>query len=235
MGGGDKARIAIGGVTILQRVLACSRRNARASSSTPTATRPVLPIPACRSWPIACRISPVRLPAFSPGSIGRRRMRRQCEWIVSVPGDCPFLPSDLVARLHAARIAAATPLACARSGEWRHPVVGLWPVALREDLRRALLDEACARSKSGPRATASRLPIGRPRRSIRSSMSTRPRMPRRRKCSQRNIRSLADQRRVGQKTDRRAGLDVVTSSPSSAKSVGFGERGEHAGAVLRDI
>ena len=32
-------------------------------------------------------------------------------------------------------------LACARSGEWRHPVVGLWPVALRADLRRALVDE----------------------------------------------------------------------------------------------
>ena len=34
-----------------------------------------------------------------------------------------------------------TPLACARSGEWRHPVVGLWPVELREDLRHALVDE----------------------------------------------------------------------------------------------
>jgi molybdopterin-guanine dinucleotide biosynthesis protein A len=61
--------------------------------------------------------------------------------MASVPGDCPFLPSDLVARLHTARSAAATPLACARSGEWRHPVVGLWPVALREDLRRALVAE----------------------------------------------------------------------------------------------
>ena len=29
----------------------------------------------------------------------------------------------------------------ARSGEWRHPVVGLWPVGLREDLRRALIGE----------------------------------------------------------------------------------------------
>jgi molybdenum cofactor guanylyltransferase len=62
----------------------------------------------------------------------------QCEWVISVPGDCPFLPRDLVARLHAARIAAGAPLACAQSGEWRHPVVGLWPVALREDLRHAL-------------------------------------------------------------------------------------------------
>ena len=61
--------------------------------------------------------------------------------MLSVPGDCPFLPNDLVARLHQARAAANLPLACARSGEWRHPVVGLWPVALRDDLRRALTDE----------------------------------------------------------------------------------------------
>ena len=62
--------------------------------------------------------------------------------IASVPGDCPFLPSDLVARLAAARAQAKTPLACARSGDWRHPVVGLWPVALREDLRQALTVES---------------------------------------------------------------------------------------------
>jgi molybdopterin-guanine dinucleotide biosynthesis protein A len=61
--------------------------------------------------------------------------------VASVPGDCPFLPGDLVARLSAARREAGLPLACARSGEWRHPVVGLWPVALREDLRQALLEE----------------------------------------------------------------------------------------------
>jgi molybdopterin-guanine dinucleotide biosynthesis protein A len=58
-----------------------------------------------------------------------------------VPGDCPFLPDDLVERLHAARRAEGVPLACARSGEWRHPVVALWPVALREDLRKALVEE----------------------------------------------------------------------------------------------
>ena len=62
-------------------------------------------------------------------------------WIASVPGDCPFLPRDVVPRLHAARAEAGTPLACARSGDWRHPVVGLWPLALRDDLRHALLDE----------------------------------------------------------------------------------------------
>ena len=36
------------------------------------------------------------------------------------------------------KLGAGVPLACARSGEWRHPVVGLWPLALREDLRKAL-------------------------------------------------------------------------------------------------
>ena len=63
------------------------------------------------------------------------------EWVASVPGDCPFLPKDLVARLHAARIAGDKMLACAKSGDWRHPVVGLWPVSLRADLRHALVKE----------------------------------------------------------------------------------------------
>jgi molybdopterin-guanine dinucleotide biosynthesis protein A len=61
--------------------------------------------------------------------------------VVSVPGDCPFIPPDLIARLAAARVAAGLPLACARSGDWRHPVVGLWRVGLRDDLRRALVEE----------------------------------------------------------------------------------------------
>ena len=51
-------------------------------------------------------------------------------------------PRDLVARLLRPRApTAGTPLACARSGDWRHPVVGLWPVALRDDLRHALVEE----------------------------------------------------------------------------------------------
>ncbi|MBW8268451.1 molybdenum cofactor guanylyltransferase MobA [Caldovatus aquaticus] len=65
--------------------------------------------------------------------------RRDCAWVVSVPGDSPLIPPDLAARLHAARAAAGVPLACARSGGFAHPPVGLWPVGLREDLRAALL------------------------------------------------------------------------------------------------
>ncbi len=66
-------------------------------------------------------------------------VRPDCPWVVSVPGDSPFIPLDLVTRLHAARAAGHVPLACARSNGQTHPPVGLWPVALREDLRRALL------------------------------------------------------------------------------------------------
>ena len=56
-------------------------------------------------------------------------------WLVSAPGDCPFLPLDYVARLRA----AAAPLACAETGGQTHPPCGIWPVALRDDLRAALL------------------------------------------------------------------------------------------------
>ncbi len=59
--------------------------------------------------------------------------------VLSVPGDSPFLPRDLAERLEAARRAAGLPLACAASGGWTHPPIGLWPVALREELRAALL------------------------------------------------------------------------------------------------
>jgi molybdopterin-guanine dinucleotide biosynthesis protein A len=65
--------------------------------------------------------------------------RADLAWVASVPGDSPFIPQDLVARLHAARAAAGVPLACARSGGQAHPPVGLWPVALRAELRAALL------------------------------------------------------------------------------------------------
>jgi molybdopterin-guanine dinucleotide biosynthesis protein A len=65
--------------------------------------------------------------------------RPDLPWVASVPGDSPFIPADLVARLHAVRAEAAVPLACARSGGQAHPPIGLWPVALRTDLRAALL------------------------------------------------------------------------------------------------
>ena len=58
--------------------------------------------------------------------------------LLSVPGDTPFLPADLLARLAAARRAAGTPIACAASLGRTHPVIALWPVALADALETAL-------------------------------------------------------------------------------------------------
>ncbi|MHB2168182.1 molybdenum cofactor guanylyltransferase MobA [Alsobacter sp. R-9] len=61
--------------------------------------------------------------------------------VVSVAADCPFLPRDLVARFAAACGEDGADIACAASAGQTHPVIGLWPVRLRDDLRRALVDE----------------------------------------------------------------------------------------------
>jgi molybdopterin-guanine dinucleotide biosynthesis protein A len=61
--------------------------------------------------------------------------------VVTVPGDGPFLPSSLVDRLVGAAAATGRPLA---SVAWRgqaNPVIGLWPLQLRDDLRSALAVE----------------------------------------------------------------------------------------------
>lgn len=141
MGGGDKALLRIGAATILERVLErltpqCARLilNANGDATRFAFTR--LPVVADEvpdfAGPLAGVLAGLDWAAAHASGI---------EWVASVPGDCPFLPRDLVARLHAAREQAGLPLACARSGEWRHPVVGIWPVALRGDLRRALVHE----------------------------------------------------------------------------------------------
>lgn len=141
MGGRDKALIEIGGVTILDRLLAglsgqCAGLIVNANGDPKRFADNALPVVADSVPDFAGPLAGVLA-----GLDWLAGQRNGVEWMVSVPADCPFLPNDLVTRMHEARRAQGTPLACARSGEWRHPVVGLWPVALRDDLRRALLDE----------------------------------------------------------------------------------------------
>jgi molybdenum cofactor guanylyltransferase len=141
MGGGDKALIRIGDETILQRALA---------RLTPQVNGIVLNAngdPA-RFAPFGLPVVADSVPDFAGPLAGIlagldwvAANRPGIAWVASVPGDCPFLPRDLVARLHEARAAQGTALACAHSGDWRHPVVGVWPVALREDLRHAITVE----------------------------------------------------------------------------------------------
>jgi molybdopterin-guanine dinucleotide biosynthesis protein A len=52
--------------------------------------------------------------------------------------DAPFIPRDLVARLTAARRTSGADVAIAASGRHRHPTIGLFAVALADDLAAAL-------------------------------------------------------------------------------------------------
>ena len=141
MGGGDKPLTHIGGVTILSRVLErlapqCQRMVLNANGDPARFAATGLPVIADDvpgfAGPLAGILAGLDWAAAHAPDIG---------FVASVPGDCPFLPRDLVTRLHQTRTTSGMPLACARSGEWRHPVVGLWPVALRADLRQALTQE----------------------------------------------------------------------------------------------
>lgn len=67
--------------------------------------------------------------------------RPDIDFAVSAPTDTPFLPGDLVARLAEARAREGADIACASSGGVAHPVVALWPISIRQDLRRALVEE----------------------------------------------------------------------------------------------
>jgi molybdenum cofactor guanylyltransferase len=138
MGGGDKALLRIGGRTILERTIEmlrpqCSGPLLNANGDITRFARFGLPVArdAIEDYagPLAGILAGLDWVADRAPGIG---------WVASVPGDCPFLPGDLVVRMHAARRETNMPIACAQSGERRHPVVGLWPVRLRDDLRQAL-------------------------------------------------------------------------------------------------
>jgi molybdopterin-guanine dinucleotide biosynthesis protein A len=141
MGGGDKARIRVGGATILERVVACLEPQCRqlilnangdAARFADTGLTVVADGAPDYAGPLAGILAGLDWAANHAPEI---------EWIVSAPTDCPFLPRDLVERLHRARIDAGALLACACSAHRRHPVVALWPLSLRGDLRHAVLSE----------------------------------------------------------------------------------------------
>jgi molybdenum cofactor guanylyltransferase len=141
MGGGDKPMRQIAGRTILERVIARLK-------------------PQCDGLILNANGDPARFAAFGlpviadtvadfPGPLAGilaaldwvAASRPDVEFILSAAADCPFLPRDLVARLHRARAEDNAQLAVAASGGQSHPVIGLWSVGLREELRHALVAE----------------------------------------------------------------------------------------------
>ncbi len=141
MGGGDKGMLELGGRCILDRVLDC--------------LRPQVRMVALNANGDVSRFDPWGLPVapdMLPGNLGPLAGVLAgldwtfanvpgLKWVVTVPTDTPFLPPDLVDRLLSAVTVSGADMACAVSAGQRHPVVGLWPIRLRNDLRQALIKE----------------------------------------------------------------------------------------------
>ena len=141
MGGGDKPMRQIGGRTILERVIArlqpqCEALILNANGDPARFASFGLPV-----VPDTVENFPGPLAGILAGLDWAAANRPDAEWVLSAAADCPFLPRDLVARLHRARIEQGAQLAVAASGGQSHPVIGLWSVALRDELRNALVIE----------------------------------------------------------------------------------------------
>jgi molybdopterin-guanine dinucleotide biosynthesis protein A len=139
MGGGDKGLREVGGQRLIDRVIAriapqCGPIALNANGDPARFADlglPVLPdnLPD-HPGPLAGVLAGMDWAA----SIG-------AEAVVSVAADTPFFPRDLVERLEAAAGPSGVALAASpdETGKlWHHPTFGLWPVALRDDLREAL-------------------------------------------------------------------------------------------------
>jgi len=138
MGGGDKPLRTIGGRTVLARIV---------GRVTPQVARLIL-----NANDDPRRFDGFRLPVVAdslpdhPGPLAgvlaaldwTAAADPSIAWVVTAPGDAPFVPRDLVARLHAARSGRGAMFACAASQGRTHPVIALWPVAIRDELRRAV-------------------------------------------------------------------------------------------------
>ncbi|MCK0151643.1 molybdenum cofactor guanylyltransferase MobA [Marivita sp. S6314] len=151
MGGGDKGLLRLGDTTLLSRVVA------RLSPQVGDMALNANGDPA-RFSDYGLPVLPDSIDGF-PGPLAGVlagldwAAEQGAETIVTVAADTPFFPTDLVTHLCKMADGMAHPLVLAatprgtektksmsRSGLIRHPTFGLWPVALRDDLRAALGD-----------------------------------------------------------------------------------------------
>ena len=138
LGGGDKCLMDLGGRPMLARIIdrlapQCDPLALNANGD------------AARFRGFGLPVLPDSLPGF-PGPLAG--ILAGMDWaaglgadrVVSVAGDTPFFPRDLVPRLR--QSGDGIVLAASRDGQGRnrdHPTFGLWPTALRDDLRAWLI------------------------------------------------------------------------------------------------
>jgi len=141
MGGGDKGLLDLNGTTLLAQVIA--------------RLAPQVAGLALNANGDATRFAEFGLPVLAdsvagfPGPLAG--VLAGLDWahaqgadsIVTAAADTPFFPIDLVSSLQRAAHTMEAPLALSATEDdtgkiWRQPTFGLWPVALRADLRAAL-------------------------------------------------------------------------------------------------
>ncbi|MEW9919712.1 molybdenum cofactor guanylyltransferase MobA [Marimonas sp. MJW-29] len=141
MGGGDKGLLSLGGRTLLSRVI--DRLEPQVAGLALNANGDPE-----RFADVGLPVIPDSIDGFAGPLAG---VLAGLDWVaeqggetlVTAAADTPFFPRDLVPQLLLASegmehplVLAATP--DAKRGTARHPTFGLWPVALRDDLRQAL-------------------------------------------------------------------------------------------------
>ncbi len=152
MGGGDKGLLSLGGQSLMARVIDRLSPQVRQIALNANGD-------GARFDDFGLPVIPDSIEGFAGPLAGVLAgldwaAEQGAEAIVTVAADTPFFPHDLVARLVAASDGQRHPLVLAttpKNGDEvlksggkgrvnRHPTFGLWPVALRDDLRAALED-----------------------------------------------------------------------------------------------
>lgn len=141
MGGGDKALKKLGGRTVLQRIIdtifpQVSTLLLNANGDPERFAEYGLPV-----VPDVIEGFAGPLAGVLTGLEWMAENRPEARWLLTVPSDAPFMPKDLVVRLKSEMERNNGQLACASTNGRTHPVVGLWPVALKDDLRKAMVEE----------------------------------------------------------------------------------------------
>jgi molybdopterin-guanine dinucleotide biosynthesis protein A len=140
MGGGDKPLMRLGDKPLLDRIIERAQPQVDAliinANGNPVRFAPYgLPVVAD---PVAGFAGP--LAGVLAGMEWTRANRPDCLLVATFAADTPFFPRDLVANLLEVLDAGAD-IACAHSGGRNHPVFGLWPTALANDLRASLVED----------------------------------------------------------------------------------------------
>lgn len=141
MGGGDKPMRLIAGRPILERVIdrlasQCDGLVLNANGDPTRFASFGLPV-----TPDDVAGFPGPLAGVLAGLEWAAANRPDARYVLTAAADCPFLPRDLVSRLHRARSDNDSEISVAESGGQMHPIIAIWNVDLRHAIRHALTVE----------------------------------------------------------------------------------------------